>query len=218
MSKDIKKFNSISDIAKYIMNIKDKETDYSAVVRIISGYGSKKQYKDVKKLESRIDDIIKYFPKDRSVLIYFGDIPNKNKPDIGYVHEYISIKRPDIKIIMIQIKEMEKYGVPKFVSGVYFHNDYDNKHKWGGFEEINNEYKVYSNTKQWLKLHYLLKKINKNQGIAEYYSLGTSGPESVSYQEYKLLEKLYFYSDEKNPEDNIYLVSKFGGEELESKY
>jgi hypothetical protein len=55
---------------------------------------------------------------------------------------------------MIQIKEMEKYGVPKFVNGgVYFHTDYDDKHKWGGFEEVNGKLKVYSNTKQWLKLH-----------------------------------------------------------------
>ena len=63
---------------------------------------------------------------------------------------------------MIQIREMEKYGVPKFVNGgVYFHNDYDEKHKWGGFEDINGKFKVYSNTKQWLKLHFLLNKEKK---------------------------------------------------------
>ena len=103
---------------------------------------------------------------------------------------------------MIQIKEMEKYGVPKFVNGgVYFHNDYDEKHKWGGFEEVNGKLKVYSNTKQWLKLHLLLKKIRKNDkkkgadtfgGIDQYYLLGEGGP--IAQQEYKLINLLNDYN------------------------
>lgn len=77
---------------------------------------------------------------------------------------------------------MEKYGVPKFVNGgVYFHDDYDEKHKWGGFEEINGKLKVYSNTKQWLKLDLLF-------GIDHFITLGEGGP--IAKQEMNLINYL----------------------------
>lgn len=185
----MKKFNSITDISNFILDRQDKMNSYISVFMLL-GYGDKSQYKDRKLLEEKVEKIATKFIGNNSVLLYFGDVPKKEEPDIGYAIEYFSKLRPDVPIIMIQIKEMEKYGVPKFVSGVYFHDDYDKEHKWGGFELVNGVYKVFSNTKQWLKLHLLLKKIRTNKshkryrkrsadsqgGIDYVYVLGTGGP------------------------------------------
>ena len=112
---------------------------------------------------------------------------------------------------MIQIKEMEKYGVPKFVDGVYFHNDYDEQHKWGGFEIINGKIKVYSNTKQWLKLHLLLIKMGYT-GITQVFLLGGTG--KISQQEMDLVKKLNIHED-KNDKKNYIDYTKY---DLESRY
>jgi|694.fasta_scaffold98783_1 hypothetical protein len=207
----MKKFNSIFDISDYILERQNKLRKYISV-RMFIGYGDKKQYKDRLALEKEIDLISsKYTPKNDNelIMLYFGDVPKKEEPDIGYVYEYFSKLRPNVKVIMIQIKEMEKYGVPEFVDGVYFHSDYnknDSNHKWGGFEKVNGEYKVYSNTKQWLMLHLLLKKLrrnlykkhyNKNDivpdidtsgGLDRCTIFGKGGP--ISQQEIKLINML----------------------------
>lgn len=203
----MKKFNSVIEIKNYIIN-RQKETGKYISVKFLLGNGDKQQYKDRKELEKTIEKISDkyiYKPDDKhyeNLFIYFGDVPKKDEPDIGYAYEYLAKIRPDIIFIMIQIKEMEKYGVPKFVNGgVYFHNDYDEKHKWGGFEDINGKFKVYSNTKQWLKLHLLLKEIRQNDkkrgidtsgGIDQCYLLGEGGP--ISKQEYKLIKLLNDYN------------------------
>lgn len=187
----MKKFNSVIEIKNYIGN-RQKETGKYISIKFLLGNGDKKQYKDRKELEKAIEKIgNKYIYKPNSeyyenLFIYFGDVPKKDAPDIGYAYEYLAKIRPDIIFIMIQIKEMEKYGVPKFVNGgVYFHDDYDEKHKWGGFEDVNGKLKVYSNTKQWPKLHLLLKNIRQNDkkrgvdtygGIDQCYLLGEGGP------------------------------------------
>lgn len=101
---------------------------------------------------------------------------------------------------------MEKYGVPDFVNGgVFFHSDYDEKHKWGGFEkDENGKYQVYSNTKQWLKLHMLLyeKRFIENdrhtgiRGIVNCFVFGEGG--DITKQELKLIEKLNEVEDKFN--------------------
>ena len=225
----MKKFNSIKEIVDFILK-RQKENGKYVSVKMLGGNGDKKQYKDRKELEKTIDRISNvYIPKandkyDENLFLYFGDVPKINEPDIGYAFEYLAKIRPDIIIVMIQIKEMEKYGVPKFVNGgVYFHDDYDDKHKWGGFEEVDGKYKVYSNTKQWLKLHLLLKNKRKNDlkgkgdingGFDQYYLLGEGGP--ITKQEYKLIKLLNDYNVQvkglKNDIDDAHI------KKLESKY
>ena len=179
----MKKFNSVIEIFRYLSNLKNTNNDIK--LKMMSGYGDKKQYKDRKELEESVEYIAKKYGKN-SVFLYFGDVPKKDDPDIGYAYEYLAKIRPDIIFIMIQIKEMEKYGVPKFVNGgVYFHNDYDEKHKWGGFEDVNGKLKVYSNTKQWLKLHLLFP-------INHVITLGEGGP--ISKQEMNLINYLIDYN------------------------
>ena len=212
----MKKFNSVIEIKNYILN-RQKKTGKYISIKILIGNGDKKQYKDRKELEKAIEKIADkyiYQPNDEhyeNLFLYFGDVPKKDAPDIGYAYEYLSKIRPDIQIIMIQIKEMEKYGVPKFVNGgVYFHDDYDEKHKWGGFEDVNGKLEVYSNTKQWLKLHYLLKSLRKNDkkrgidtngGLDQFYLLGEGGP--VAQGEYKLVKLLNDYNINKGLKNDI---------------
>lgn len=199
----MKIFNSLYDIANYI-----KSEKY--FLKMMFGYGDKKQFKNRKELEETVESIASRQPKG-TIFIYFGDVPKRNEPDVGYAYEYLAKLRPDIKIIMIQIKEMEKYGVPKFVDGVYFHNDYDEQHKWGGFEIINGKIKVYSNTKQWLKLHLLLIKMGYT-GITQVFLLGGTG--KISQQEIDLVKKLNIHED-KNDKKNYIDYTKY---DLESRY
>jgi hypothetical protein len=243
MSNSIKNFNSIQDIANYIIDRQLKTGKYISV-KMLLGNGDKKQYKDRNELEKAIEKIANkyiYKPDNKfgeNLFIYFGDVPKKDAPDIGYAYEYLSKIRPDIKIIMIQIKEMEKYGVPNFVNvGVYFHDDYDKndkQHKWGGFEDVNGKYKIYSNTKQWFKLHLLLKKMReeyKNKGyknmsshrkimfgIEQCYLLGEGGP--ISQQQFNLMKLFNNYIIKYNKEkgDEIDDIELSHMKQLESKY
>ena len=195
----MKKFDSVIEIYRYLVDLNNKTN--SIKLKFMTGYGDKKQYKSRKELEEAVDYVAKKYGKN-SVFLYFGDVPKKDEPDIGYAYEYLAKIRPDIIFIMIQIKEMEKYGVPKFVNGgVYFHNDYDEKHKWGGFEVVNGKLKVYSNTKQWLKLHLLFK-------IDHFITLGEGG--YITKQELNLINYLINYN-----KDDIKLTHI---DSLESRY
>ena len=100
---------------------------------------------------------------------------------MGYAFEYLHKIRPDIKIIIIQIKET-----------------------------VNGKIKVYSNTKQLLKLHLLLIKMGYN-GITQLFSLGGG---KISQQEVDLIKKLNLYEDKTNKKNYIN-YTKYN---LESRY
>jgi len=199
------KFNSIEEIYKKIKQDKLKKLRLGSKIQLIMllGNGDKNIFKNIEHLKKTINFIHTSIPQ-YSFVLYFGDKANENKPDIGYAYKYLSYIRPDLRIIMIQIKEMEKYGVPDFVNeGYYFHNDYDEKHKWGGYEIKNKINTVYSNTKQWQKLHFLL----KEEGIDQVYVIGKGGP--ITQQSLKLIDDINKYSEsdknEKRHINNIYI-------------
>lgn len=150
------------------------ETDGQIFMMI--GNGTKNQFRYINDLKNVIKSILKKIPENSSVL-YFGDSPNSKKPDIGYAFKLISLYRPDIKVYMIQISEAKSWGYPDFVDGVYWHNDFTKKCKWGG---LNNSGEPCSNTKKWVKLAQRVK-IN---GI---YVLGGG---EITLQEVKLAKKL----------------------------
>ena len=220
----VRQFKSIEEVRDYILDLQSKRGNM--IVKMMFGNGDKKQFKDVEKLKKEIDhSLIMTAPINRTVYLYFGDVPKEEEPDIGYAFKYLSEKRPDIIFIMIQINEMEKYGVPDFVNGgVFFHNKYDEKHKWGGFEkDENGKYKVYSNTKQWLKLHYLLYKdriefdniMNKymSSGISFCDVFGEGG--NVTKQELELINRINDIAEEKKMFDFRIITNKHN---LESRY
>tara|TARA_Y100000590_G_scaffold76255_1_gene84393 strand:+ start:259 stop:783 length:525 start_codon:yes stop_codon:yes gene_type:complete len=108
----------------------------------------KNQFRYLSELKTVLTKILSNIPTN-AVFLYFGDTPNKSKPDVGYTFELISAMRKDISFYMIQIKEEQSWGFPKFVKDVYWHNDYTKKRKWGGIDNG----KPCSNTKKWVSLH-----------------------------------------------------------------
>lgn len=142
---------------------------------MLIGNGSKNQFRYIKDLKQILKKILRKIP-NKSSFLYFGDSSNKKNPDIGYAFELIKEYRPDIDIYMIQIKEAQSWGVPKFVKNVYWHNDYNNKCKWGGI--YNN--KPCSNTKKWVNL-------SKSVEINKVFILGGG---KITLEEYKLIKQL----------------------------
>lgn len=126
-------------------------------VYMMIGNGSKNQFRYMSKVKKIMDKILKDIPKN-SIFIYFGDPPNPKKPDIGMCYKYLSEKRSDIKIYMIQISKAKSWGYPDFVYKVYWHNDFTKKHMWGG---LDNKKNPCSNTKKWVNLHKKIKCIDK---------------------------------------------------------
>lgn len=138
-------------------------------VYMMIGNGSKNQYGDLRQIRSVIRNISNMIPKN-SALLYFGDYPNKDKPDVGYLFSMLTTLRKDINVYMIQIREAKSWGYPKFVKGVYWHNDYSKKCKWGGVVDG----KPCSNTKKWLNVH----KRVKGTGIECVFVVG-GGPITI---------------------------------------
>lgn len=198
----MKKFNSIHEIANFIVGTISKDNVHG--VYIITNDKDKLLFNSKEDIENEMNKMEKDI-KNGSIVIYLGGkVTGKN--DISYAHEYLSKIRKDLTFIMIQIKELEQEGIPAFVNGVYFHDDYntnDTKRKFGGFEEINGKYKVYSNTKQWIKLHFLLNEIMKKDcygkkkcgvGISFYFMVDNKEGEITS-QEIKILDNLNTYKN-----------------------
>lgn len=166
-------------------------------VYMLIGHGSKNQFRYINDLKKILKDIVLQIPKG-AALLYFGDTPNKMKPDIGYATELLYNMRPDIQIYMIQIKEAESWGVPNFVKDVYWHNDYNSKCKWGGI--YNNA--PCSNTKKWVN-------INKHIKIAKVFILGGG---VITLEQYLLIKKynidyLYFEIQRRYLDDGITKVN-----------
>ena len=145
-------------------------------VYMIIGNGSKNQFKNMRKVEGILKDIVKTSNKN-SAFLYFGDAANEKKPDVGLLFKLIHSYDTSIPIYMIQIAEAKSWGVPKFVKGVYWHRDYTKECKWGGIFKG----KPCSNTKKWISLNRRLK-----NGIRKVFIFG-GGP--ITLDEYKLIKK-----------------------------
>ncbi len=116
-----------------------------------------------------------------AVLLYFGDSPKADAPDVGYAFELLTQVRPDLTVYKIQIDEAKEWGIPAFVNPehVMWHSDYDKENKWGGFDKSG---KPCSNTKQWVKLHHELP-----QGITKVFALGGG---NITLQEMEYAKKI----------------------------
>ena len=164
----------LENLNKVVEYIKDSQ------IYMIIGHGSKNQIKYPDKIN--LVNIMKNI-KDNSVILYFGDEVNQEKPDIGYIFQLINEKykkSKNLKFVMIQINtdDAKKYTDftkgQSFVDAVYWHDDFaDGPNKWGG---VNEKGEPQSNTKQWIELHKRLK-------ITKIYALG-GGP--VTLEEIKL--------------------------------
>lgn len=120
-------------------------------VYLMLGHGTRNQFRSLADLKKALRKVSKHIKKD-AVVFYFGDYPDKKNPDIGYAFKLLSEMRPDIRFVMIQIREAESWGVPDFAKGVYWHGDFPKEGdcKWGGFDS---DGKPCSNTAKWATFH-----------------------------------------------------------------
>jgi len=101
------------------------------------GNGTNNQFRNILTVKAILVSILVSIPNG-SVFLYFGDSPNKKNPDVGYLFQLLNELRPDILIYMIQIDADKSWGVPDFVSVVYWHGNYSKKScMWGGVKTTN---------------------------------------------------------------------------------
>lgn len=69
-------------------------------VCMMIGHGAKNQFRSITELRKVIQNVATQIPKG-GVVLYFGDYPNRSKPDIGYAFALLAEARPDITFKMI---------------------------------------------------------------------------------------------------------------------
>ena len=102
MEKEIETFE-LKELKKYLKN---------KIIYMFLGNSKKEQYSSLTELNNVIKSLSKKLEKNASVF-YFGELPDQENLDIGYVIQELSIRRQDLEIILINHTEIEYY--PNFV-------------------------------------------------------------------------------------------------------
>jgi len=137
-------------LKKYIKNKK---------IYMFWGFDKNDQYSSLKELNTIIKNIAKELANN-SIIFYFGEFPDIEKPDIGYVISQIKNIKKDIEIIMFD-SELQYNEIPDFVSNLYKIELKTLKRR--GINNKNN--KPLGLTKLWTDL-------NKIQNIEKIFILG----------------------------------------------
>jgi hypothetical protein len=177
----------LKDLKKYLKNKK---------IYMFLGNSKREQYSSTTELSNAIKSISKKIEKN-AIIFYFGELPDQENLDIGYVIQELSIKRQDLEIILINHTEIEDY--PNFVSKLFNLNIKTTKKR--GFN--NNTDKPLGTTKFWFD-------INKITKIEKIFILGG---DSIVFDEYKLATELeitteYFPIKRKFNEDGKSIIKK----------
>ena len=163
MEKEIETFE-LKELKKYLKN---------KYVYMFLGNSKKEQYSSLTELNNFIKVVSKKLEKN-SIVFYFGELPDQENLDIGYVIQELSTRRPDLEIILINYTEIEHY--PNFVSKLFKLNIKTTKKR--GLNSNTN--KPLGTTKFWFD-------INKTNKIHKIYILGG---DNVVLEEYKLSKEL----------------------------
>lgn len=181
-------------IYENLVNIRDAILSNNKLFMLI-GHGASNMFGNKQQYEAAIEDIANKIKTTDGVmdkgggaaLLYFGDAADEKKPDVGLAFKLLKKKLPFLKIYMIQInkEDVKSWGVPKFVDGVFWHDDYNKQEGaslcvWGGFDR---EGQPCSNTKQWVYLVEDLKNHHEKYkrgipGVSTLFVLG-GGPITV---------------------------------------
>tara|TARA_B000000477_G_scaffold52176_2_gene43880 strand:- start:48969 stop:49592 length:624 start_codon:yes stop_codon:yes gene_type:complete len=186
MEKEIETFE-LKELKKYLKNKK---------IYMFLGNSKKEQYSSLTELNNVIKSVSKKLEKNACVF-YFGELPDQENIDIGYVIQELSIRRPDLEIILINHTEIEHY--PNFVSKLFNLNIKTTKKR--GLNSNTN--KPLGTTKFWFD-------INKTNKIDKIYILGG---DYVVLEEYKLSKELeidteYFPIKRKFNDDGKTIIKK----------
>lgn len=177
----------LKDLKKYLKNKK---------IYMFLGNSKREQYSSTTELSNAIKSISKKIEKN-AIIFYFGELPDQENLDIGYVIQELSIKRQDLEIILINHTEIEDY--PNFVSKLFNLNIKTTKKR--GFN--NNTDKPLGTTKFWFDIN----KITKIEKIFIF------GGDSIVFDEYKLAKELditteYFPIKRKFNDDGKTIIKK----------
>tara|TARA_Y100000389_G_scaffold80647_1_gene77289 strand:+ start:6983 stop:7594 length:612 start_codon:yes stop_codon:yes gene_type:complete len=155
-------------LKKYIKNKK---------IYMVLGFDEKDQYNSITELNNIIKNISKELAQS-SIIFYFGELPNKDKPDIGYVISEIKNKRDDIEIIMLTLNDEDKDNIelPIFVSK-----------KLNIPVKTTKKRGVNNNNKKPLGLTKLWSDLNKIQQIEKLFILGGN---NITLEEYNIAKDL----------------------------
>lgn len=177
----------LKDLKKYLKNKK---------IYMFLGNSKKEQYSSTTELSNTIKSISKKLEKN-AIVFYFGEEPDVDNLDIGFVINELSVRRNDLEIILINHNDMQEY--PVFVSKIY-NLDIKTTKKRG----LNsNTDKPLGTTKFWFD-------INKTSKIEKIFILGG---DSVVFDEYNLATELeitteYFPIKRKFNEDGKSIIKK----------
>jgi len=177
----------LKELKKYLKN---------KYVYMFLGNSKKEQYYSLTELNNFIKVVSKKLEKN-SIVFYFGELPDQENLDIGYVIQELSTRRPDLEIILINYTEIEHY--PNFVSKLFKLNIKTTKKR--GLNSNTN--KPLGTTKFWFD-------INKTNKIHKIYILGG---DNVVLEEYKLSKELeidteYFPIKRKFNDDGKTIIKK----------
>ena len=106
MENEIETFE-LKDLKKYLKNKK---------IYMFLGNSKKEQYSSLTELSIYIKSISKKLEKN-STVFYFGELPDQDNLDIGYVIKELSVRRNDLEIILINHTDIQDY--PSFVSKLF---------------------------------------------------------------------------------------------------
>lgn len=177
----------LKDLKKYLKNKN---------IYMFLGNSKKEQYLSTKELSNTIKSISKKIEKN-AIVFYFGEEPDTDNLDIGYVINDLSTSRTDLEIILINHNDMQSY--PDFVSKILKLDIKTTKKK--GLNSNTN--KPLGTTKFWFD-------INKTTKIKKIFILGG---DNVVLDEYKLAKELnitteYFPIKRKFNDDGKTIIKK----------
>jgi len=177
----------LKDLKKYLKNKK---------IYMFLGNSKKEQYSSTTELSNTIKSISKKLEKN-AIVFYFGEEPDVDNLDIGFVINELYIRRDDLEIILINHNDMQDY--PIFVSKIYNLDIKTTKKR--GFNS--NTDKPLGTTKFWFD-------INKTTKIEKIFILGG---DSVVFDEYNLAKELeitteYFPIKRKFNDDGKSIIKK----------
>ena len=140
------------------------------------GFDKNDQYSSLTDLNNHIKNISKDLEKN-SIIYYFGELPNKEKPDIDYIISEIKKKRNDIEIIMLTFDDINNSDIPEdFISKILKVQVKTSKKRGVN----NNSRKPLGLTKLWFDL-------NKIQKIEKIFILGGN---SITLEEVDVANEL----------------------------
>jgi len=148
---------------------------------LIFGNSHLDQYSSIKELNNNIKTISKDFDNN-SIIFYFGDIPDKENPNIGFIISQIKSRRNDIEIICIGLDDYDDTFINKNIE----YPIWIDKFLWISCK-TNKKRGVNNNSNKPLGLTKIWYELNKIQPFKSIYLFGG---DNITLEEYYFAKEL----------------------------